>query len=109
MKYLLLLYSFNCFAWSSVNPILQNDFNVPEKNSIFCSKQIVHWKLPFGQICDSVAQICGENITINSSLQFSTPQSTDIACSKFEGEWTYSMNNNQLTLCQSGQTCMVMK
>lgn len=70
--------------------------------------ETITWVIGDNQGCQSTAVLDGAgNMTISGSVEISQAQSGEAPCSMFDGNWTYSISNGLLTLCQAAQPCVV--
>jgi hypothetical protein len=69
------------------------------------------WVLAYDQVCHSHVSFASGTMTVSVSAQTSAVQFTDLACSYFDGTWTYAQSASGLTLCKTApnvEPCFTM-
>lgn len=89
--------------YQSSSPWWAFNLNVNDTNL-----QVVHWVLAYDQQCDSAVVLNNGVMTVALSQQTSAPSANDFTpgCSYFNGNWTYSVTNGKLTICQTNEPCV---
>lgn len=96
--------------WNSTDPW----WNVDLSNLNFsAASSTIVWTISYGQTCASKVVITGDKTSgtfvLSQSTQTSAPLLSDDSCSYFDGNWTYSYANSQLTMCQTAEPCVTFK
>lgn len=96
--------------WDSTLPWWNVDLSKLDFNA---TSSIITWSLSYGETCTSSVIAVGDKtsgaMTLSSSTETSAVQPSDAPCSMFDGTWTYSLSNSQLSMCQSGFSCVTFQ